>query len=84
MSRLTTNRKLAAALLKTLARLEADPTLDPQEPAFIFLKCTLLQRLMTLQVSTAEIKSSLHVVEESEREPAKADATKMAPDAAIA
>lgn len=63
MSRITTNRRLAEALLKTIRRLEADPSLDPQEPAFVHLKCTLLQRLVSLEVDTAETESSIHLVE---------------------
>lgn len=62
MSRITTNLKLAAALMKTLKRLESDSSVDPHDPAFVQLKCTLLQKLMGLQVNTAEIEASLHLV----------------------
>lgn len=61
MSRLTTNRTLAAALLKTIKRLEDDPSVDPQDPAYIQLKCTLLRRLLSLEVDVAEMEHSLRL-----------------------
>lgn len=67
MGRTTTNRKLAAALLKTL---ESDPAVDPQDPAFTHLKCTLLQRLLSLELETAETQASIHIVEPADSEPA--------------
>jgi hypothetical protein len=69
MGRVQSNRKIAEALLKTLKHLESDPTVDAHDPAFIQLKCTLIQRLMSLEVNTAEIRSPLHLVESSAAEP---------------
>lgn len=82
MGRVTSNRKLAEALLKTLKHLEADPTVDSDDPAFIHLKANVLQRLLSLEVNTAEIQASIHLVESPEAEAAPtADAEE---DAAIA
>ena len=64
----SSNRRLAEALLKTLRHLEADTSVDPQDPAFIQLKCALLQRLLDLEVDTAEVRSSIHLVEQPEDE----------------
>jgi hypothetical protein len=80
MGRVTSNRKLAEALLKTLRQLEADPTVDSDDPAFIHLKANILQRLLSLEVDTAEIQASIHLVESPEAE-AAADTEE---DAAIA
>jgi hypothetical protein len=74
MGRMVSNRKIAEALLKTLQHLEADPTVDPLDPAFIHLKSALLERIIGLQVSTAEIQSSIHLVEQPEPPPAEAAA----------
>jgi hypothetical protein len=63
MGRVKTNRALAEGILKTIQRLEADPNVDPQEPAFIHLKCVLVRRLLSIEVDTAEIRSSIHLVE---------------------
>jgi hypothetical protein len=63
MGRVKSNRKIAEALLKTLKHLESDPTVDTRDPAFMQLKCTLLQRLMSLELDTAQFQSSLHLVE---------------------
>jgi hypothetical protein len=84
MSRLTTNRHLATALLKTLSALEEDTSLDAQDPAFIHIKCTLLQRLLSLHVDTAEIKSSLHLVESPDPQCAGSAAPDAVEDSAIA
>ena len=63
MGRITTNRALAEGILKTIQRLERDPNVDPQEPAFIQLKCALVHRLLSLEVDSAEIQSRIHLVE---------------------
>ena len=63
MGRITTNRALAEGILKTIQRLETDPNVDPQEPAFIQLKCALVHRLLSLEVDSAEIQSRIHLVE---------------------
>ena len=73
MGRITSNRKIAEALVKTLQRLEADPSVDPNDPAFIHLKCTFLQRLMSLELDDAEARNSIHLVEAAEPEPADSD-----------
>lgn len=71
MGRITSNRKLAAALLKTLHGLEVDTSVDHQDPGFIRLKCNLLQRIMNLELDCAETQSSIHLVEPSESEAAE-------------
>ena len=70
MGRRKSNRHIAAALLKTIKRLEADTSVDQQDPAFIQLKCNLIQRLMSLEVDTAEIEASIHLLGSSEQNPA--------------
>ena len=69
----SSNRRIAEALLKTLRHLEADTSVDPQDPAFIQLKCTLLQRLLDLEIDTAEVRSSIHLVEQPEIEIEKSE-----------
>jgi hypothetical protein len=83
MRRVSFNRRTAEALRKTLRQLESDPSIDPQEPAFIQLKCGLLQCLMNLEVDTAEIRSTLHLVEPPQHQPATSEAD-AEPDSAIA
>jgi len=76
MGHVSSNRKLAEALLKTLKRLESDPSIDSADPSFVHLKCKLLQRLMGLELDTAEIQSSIHLVDSQDSqpdEPAKLD-----------
>jgi hypothetical protein len=63
MGRVKTNRALAEGILRTIQRLEADPNVDPQQPAFIHLKCSLMKRLLCLEVDTAAVESSIHLVE---------------------
>lgn len=63
MGRVSSNRRLAEALLKTIRRLEEDPAVDSRDAAFIHLKCNLIQRLMTLEVDAAEVESQIHLVE---------------------
>ena len=63
MGRITSNHKTAEVLRKTLQHLESDPTIDSQDPAFVALKCYLLQRLLELEQNTAQTKASIHLVE---------------------
>lgn len=63
MGRVGSNRRLATALLKTLKRLESDTSVDQNEPAFIHLKCEILQRLLNLELDAAEHQSRIHAVE---------------------
>ena len=71
MGRIPSNRKLAEALLKTLKHLESDPSVDSTDPSFVHLKCSLLQRLMSLELDTAEIQSSIHLVDSEDSQPAE-------------
>ena len=71
MSRAKTNRALAEGILKTIQRLESDPQVDPQEPAFIHLKCNLVQRLLTLELDTAELRGRIHLVDRPDAQPAE-------------
>jgi hypothetical protein len=54
MSCLTTKRALAEGVFKTIQRLDSDPDVDLQSPAYINLKCSLVQRLLRLEVDMAE------------------------------
>lgn len=71
MSRISTNRSLAEGILKTIQRLESDPEVDLQEPAFINLKCTLVKRLTGLEVDSAEIQARIQLVERPVMQPTK-------------
>ena len=73
MGRISTNRQVAEALLKTLRQLEADPTVDSNDPIFIQMKCILVQRLLSLELDTAELQSSIHLVEAAEPDAAVSD-----------
>jgi len=73
MGRTASNRSIARALLRTIGRLEADPTVDQCEPVFIQLKCILLKRLLSLELDTAEAQSRIHLVESPRSEPAQLD-----------
>jgi hypothetical protein len=63
MGRVNSNRKTAEALRKTIRQLESDPTVDSTDPAFVQLKCTLLQRLIDYETDTAEALAHIHLVE---------------------
>ena len=65
MGSVISNRKTAEALRKTLQHLESDPTVDSSDPAFVNLKCYLLQRVLELEYETAETQASIHLVESS-------------------
>ena len=69
MGRITSNRKTAEALRKTLQQLESDPTVDSQDPVFVNLKCLLLQCIIDKEVDTAETQGSIHLVESAAIEP---------------
>lgn len=75
MGRVSSHRKTAAVLRKTLAELEADPTIDTQDPAFINLKCTLLNRILELETGKARVEAVIHLVDAVEAE-ASESATK--------
>ena len=82
MGRLISNHKTAEALRKTLKQLEADTSVDPHDPAFLSLKCALLQRIMEFERDTAETRASIHLVES--QDPELAEAAPKADDTAIA
>ena len=68
MGRISSNRKIAEALLKTLNHLESDPNVDANDPSFLQLKCNLLERLISLELGTAATPS-LHLVKSPDPEP---------------
>ena len=68
MGSIISNRKTAEALRKTLQHLESDPSVDSQDPAFVNLKCYLLQRMLELDYETAETQASIHLVGSTETE----------------
>ena len=61
------NRYLAAGLLKTLRRLESDLSIDHDDPAFIHLKCSLLERILHVEAAIAESHVAIHPVERRPR-----------------
>ena len=63
MGSITSSRVIAEAILRTLQRLEADPSVDACDPAFIQLKCTLIHRMLRLQGNAAEFESSIRLPE---------------------
>lgn len=66
MGRVSSHRKTAAVLRKTLEALEADPTIDKQDPAFVNLKCTLLNRILELETGKARVEAVIHLVDQAE------------------
>lgn len=69
MGRVASNRKTAAALRKTLQQLEADPSLNPQDPSFVNLKCSLLQRISDKELDKSPNPASIHVLDPPASEP---------------
>lgn len=67
MGRSVSNRYLAAGLLKTLRGLESDPSIDQDDPAFVHLKCTLLERILHVEAAVAESHIAIHPVERRPR-----------------
>jgi hypothetical protein len=79
MGRINSNRRTAEALRKTLQQLESDPTVDLTAPAFVQLKCAMLQRIMDSEVDTAETRARIHLVDSPQAERSElAEATKVA------
>jgi hypothetical protein len=62
MGRESFNRRTANVLRKTIQQLEADPTVDTQDPAFVNLKCTLLNRILQAEAGMAHVESRIHLV----------------------
>jgi len=68
MGQAASSRKTADVLRKTIEQLEADPTVDAQDPAFISLKCSLLARILELESNKAHLEAVIHLVEASHTE----------------
>ena len=68
MGQAVSSRKTADVLRKTIEQLEADPTVDAQDPAFISLKCSLLARILELESNKAHLEAVIHLVEASHAE----------------
>ena len=66
MGRTSSNRRTAEVLRKTIAQLEADPTINPQDVSFVNLKCALLARSLELEQATAQAESVIHLVDSTE------------------
>ena len=66
MYRPSSNRKTADVLRKTIKDLESDPAIDPEDPAFVNLKCTLLERILKLESDKAHAESVIHLVDAAE------------------
>ena len=73
MGQAVSSRKTADVLRKTIEQLEADPTVDAQDPAFISLKCSLLARILELESNKAHLEAVIHLVEASHAENVGAD-----------
>lgn len=73
MGQAASSRKTADVLRKTIEQLEADPTVDAQDPAFISLKCSLLARILELESNKAHLEAVIHLVEASHAESVSAD-----------
>lgn len=73
MGQAVSSRKTADVLRKTIEQLEADPTVDAQDPAFISLKCSLLARILELERNKAHLEAVIHLVEASPAENVGAD-----------
>ena len=65
------NRRTADVLRKTIRELESDPTVDRRDPAFVNLKCTLLQRILELENDKAHAEAVMPVVDATEKQPQK-------------
>lgn len=73
MGQASLSRKTADVLRKTLEQLEADPTVDTQDPAFVSLKCSLLARILELENQKAHVEAVIHLVESSEEDGTQPD-----------
>ena len=83
MGRSSSNRRTANVLRKTIKDLESDPTIDPRDPAFVNLKCTLLQRILQLENDKAHAEAVIHLIDPAE-EQAQKPAAQEDEDSAIA
>jgi len=68
MGQSSSGRKTADVLRKTIEHLEADPTVDTEDSAFITLKCLLLTRILELDSQQAHAEAVIHLVESSAQE----------------
>jgi hypothetical protein len=59
MRRTSSTPKTAGVLRKTLSQLEADPTVDAQDPDLSISKCNLLQRILDLESEKVSLTASL-------------------------
>lgn len=82
MRRTIANRRTVHVLRRTLAQLEADPTVDTQDTSFVSLKCALLNRILELETDTAHAEAVIHLVESTNEEPLEIQAKE--DDSAIA
>lgn len=63
MGRISSNRKTADVLRKTIRDLESDPTIDTNDVSFVNLKCSLLQRILQLENDKAHAEAVIHLIE---------------------
>lgn len=73
MGRQTSYRKTADVLRRTIQQLENDPTIDTHGPAFVDLKCNLLNRILELETDKARSESVIHLVDSADPAAPKAD-----------
>jgi hypothetical protein len=78
MGDVNSNRKTAEAFRKTLQQLESDPTVDSTDPAFVHLKCALLQRMNDYPNDPAETRARIHLVDSPEAESPEAESPELA------
>lgn len=84
MARKPFSGRTADVLRKTIQQLEADPTIDPQDPAFVNLKCALLNRILQAETGQARAESGIHLVRNQVHEIEQEEPLENDSDSAIA
>ena len=77
-------RRTADVLRKTIQQLEADPTIDPSDPAFVSLKCALLSRILQFETSSARSELRIHLVQSTGPKKERTESPEEDSDSAIA
>ena len=65
MVRASSLKRLARLLHQTIQTMERRPDVDPQDPMFITLKCSMLNRALELRTQAAEMEAGIHLVDPS-------------------
>ena len=56
-------KRLSRVLRQTLQDLEQRQDIDPRDPAFISLKCTILARALDFRAQAARIEARIHLID---------------------